>query len=50
MGLAVLDVGILDLDSVNLASWADSPGEALDVELLGNFAYVADGPSVRRSR
>jgi formylglycine-generating enzyme required for sulfatase activity len=45
MGLAVLDVGILDLDSVSMVSWADSPGEALDVELLGNYAYVADGPS-----
>ncbi len=44
MGLAVLDVRVLDLDSVGLASWADSPGEALDVELQGDHAYVADGP------
>ncbi len=44
MGLAVLDVRILDLDAVGLSSWADSPGEALDVELQGDYAYVADGP------
>jgi len=43
MGLAVLDVRVLDLDAVSLASWADSPGEALDVELGGDYAYVADG-------
>ena len=43
MGLAVLDVRILDLDAVELVSWVDSPGEALDVELSGNYAYVADG-------
>ncbi len=43
MGLAVLDVRILDLDVVSLASWADSPGEALDVVLSGDYAYVADG-------
>ncbi len=43
MGLAVLDVTTLDLNSVELVSWADSPGEALDVELDGDYAYVADG-------
>ncbi len=43
MGLAVIDVRVLDLDSVELVSWADSPGEALDVEISGNHAYVADG-------
>ncbi len=43
MGLAVLDVRVLDLDAVALASWADSPGEALDVQLDGQYAYVADG-------
>ena len=43
MGLAVLDVRILDLDAVELVSWADSPGEALDVVLEGDYAYVADG-------
>ncbi len=43
MGLAVLDVRILDLDTVELTSWADSPGEALDVVLSGDYAFVADG-------
>ena len=43
MGLAVLDVRVLDLDSVELVSWADTPGEALDVVLEGDYAYVADG-------
>ncbi len=43
MGLAVLDVRILDLDTVELISWADTPGEALDVELSGGYAFVADG-------
>jgi sulfatase modifying factor 1 len=43
MGLAVLDVRILDLDAVELTGWADSPGEALDVVLSGDYAYVADG-------
>jgi len=43
MGMCVLDVRILDLDSVELVSWTDTPGEALDVELAGNHAYVADG-------
>ena len=43
LGLAVLDLRILDLDAVSLASWADSPGSALDVELEGDYAYVADG-------
>ncbi len=43
MGLAVLDVRVLDLGSVELVSWADSPGEALDVVLEDEYAYVADG-------
>ncbi len=43
MGLAVLDVRVLDLDAVSLTSWVDSPGEALDVVLGGDYAYVADG-------
>jgi len=43
MGLAVIDVRILDLDAVQLVSWCDSPGEALDVEIDGEYAYVADG-------
>ncbi|MCB1184305.1 SUMF1/EgtB/PvdO family nonheme iron enzyme [bacterium] len=43
LGLAVLDLRILDLDAVALASWCDSPGSALDVELEGDYAFVADG-------
>jgi len=43
MGLAVLDVQVLDLDAVSLTGWADSPGTALDVELSGGYAFVADG-------
>ncbi len=43
MGLAVLDVRVLELGSVELVSWCDSPGEALDVVIQGQFAYVADG-------
>ncbi len=43
MGVAVLDLRILDLNAVNLASWCDSPGEALDIDLVGDYVYVADG-------
>jgi len=43
MGLAVLDARVLELGSVQLVSWADSPGEAQDVHISGDYAYVADG-------
>ncbi|HPF70631.1 MAG TPA: hypothetical protein PLQ13_08190, partial [Candidatus Krumholzibacteria bacterium] len=43
MGLAVLDLRILDLNAVNLASWCDSPGDALDIDLEGDCAFIADG-------
>jgi hypothetical protein len=43
MGLSVVDLLPLNLHSVSLVGWADSPGSALDVELEGNYAYVADG-------
>lgn len=44
MGLAVVDARILDLGSMRVVSWADSPGEALDLEVAGGYAFVADGP------
>ncbi len=43
MGLAVLDLRILDLDAVNLAAWADTPGNARAVAVAGDHAFVADG-------
>ncbi len=43
MGVAVLDVRILDLDAVQLVGWCDSPGTALDIAVQGDYAYVADG-------
>lgn len=43
MGICVLDLRILELESVEIASWADTPGEALDVEVEGDYAFVADG-------
>ncbi len=43
MGLCVLDLRILDLDAVNLTSWADTPGSARFVALQDDYAFVADG-------
>jgi formylglycine-generating enzyme required for sulfatase activity len=43
MGLAVLDLRVLDLDAVNLAAWSDTPGNARAVALEGGHAFVADG-------
>ena len=43
MGLAVLDARILELNQIVLTGWADTPGNALDVVLDGDYAYVADG-------
>jgi formylglycine-generating enzyme required for sulfatase activity len=43
MGLAVLDLRILDLESVALTSWADTPGNARFVALQDEYAFVADG-------
>ena len=43
MGLCVLDLRILELESVSLASWADTPGNARFVALQGDHAFVADG-------
>lgn len=43
MGLAVVDARILALGVMRVVAWADSPGEALDVELEGDYAFVADG-------
>ncbi len=43
MGLVVLDLRVLDLDSVSIASWADTPGNARAVALWGDYAFVADG-------
>lgn len=43
MGLCVLDLRVLDLNSVTLTSWADTPGSARFVALQGDYALVADG-------
>ena len=43
MGLAVIDARILALGTMRVVSWADSPGEALDLQLDGDYAFVADG-------
>jgi formylglycine-generating enzyme required for sulfatase activity len=43
MGLCVLDLRILDLNAVRLASWADTHGTARAVALEGDYAFVADG-------
>jgi formylglycine-generating enzyme required for sulfatase activity len=44
MGLAVIDARILALGTMQVVSWTDSPGEALDIEIDGDYAFVADGP------
>lgn len=44
MGLAVIDARILDLGTMQVVAWTDSPGEALDLEVEDGYAYVADGP------
>ncbi|MBM4131975.1 hypothetical protein FJ250_13275, partial [bacterium] len=43
MGLAVVDARILALGVMRVVAWADSPGEALDLEIDGGYAFVADG-------
>jgi formylglycine-generating enzyme required for sulfatase activity len=43
MGLCVLDLRILELESVTLTSWADTPGNARFVALQDDYAFVADG-------
>jgi len=43
MGLAVLDLRILDLEAVALTAWADTPGNARFVALQDDYAFVADG-------
>jgi formylglycine-generating enzyme required for sulfatase activity len=43
MGLAVVDARILALGTMRIVAWADSPGEALDLDLEGDYAFVADG-------
>jgi formylglycine-generating enzyme required for sulfatase activity len=43
MGLAVLDVSVLELGAVQMVSWADTRGNALDVALDGDYAFIADG-------
>lgn len=44
LGLCVIDARILDLGTMQVVSWTDSPGEALDLEVEGGYAFVADGP------
>jgi len=43
LGICVLDLRVLDLNSVALVAWADSPGKARAVALEGDYAFVADG-------
>ncbi len=43
MGLCVLDVRELVLGSVRVVAWCDSPGNAMEVALEGDHAFVADG-------
>jgi len=43
MGLAVLDARQLILGAVRLVAWHDTPGNAQDVVLDGDHAFVADG-------
>jgi formylglycine-generating enzyme required for sulfatase activity len=42
MGLVVLDVRTLVYGLVQVVSWCDTPGNALDVAIVGDHAYVAD--------
>lgn len=44
LGLCVIDARILALGTMRVVSWTDSPGEALDLEVEGGYAFVADGP------
>ena len=43
MGICVIDLRVLDLNEVELVSWADTPGTARAIALEGDYAYVADG-------
>ncbi|HOX25171.1 MAG TPA: SUMF1/EgtB/PvdO family nonheme iron enzyme [Candidatus Krumholzibacteria bacterium] len=43
LGLGVLDLRVLDLNSVALVAWADTPGNARAVAVEGDYAFVADG-------
>lgn len=43
MGLCVLDLRVLNSASVELVSWADTPGNARAIALEGNHAFIADG-------
>ena len=42
MGLTVLDARVLDLGSIEVVGWMDTPGNALAVDLDGDYAYIAD--------
>ncbi len=43
MGLAVLDVRVLQLGNVHVVSWHDTPGHALGLAVEDGLAFVADG-------
>jgi len=43
MGLVVMDASLLVLGAFGVASSVDTPGNALDVALEGDYVFVADG-------
>ena len=43
MGLAVIDARVRLLGEMQVVSWADTPGNALDVVTTEGYAFVADG-------
>ncbi len=43
MGLVVLDASLLVLGAFGVVNSVDTPGNALDVTVEGDYAYVADG-------
>ncbi len=42
MGIAVIDVHVLQLGQVELVEWEDTPGNAVAIDVVGDFAYIAD--------